>query len=401
MFRNKLKEVALEFIESASWLSKLSGTYHIGYLFPSLGIVDLLTSHLRSNFTPTKDDKKLLYQISAYLTEYVVQCWEECGLGVDVSFDENGGLLLIGGLDVKPLHLQSIFASMLSSLPKELALDRKHYVPVSVQGDYVCLFIQGFLRGAYFEKLKEVDDLFGEDLNAQIDKVIAKQYAMWHEVVSPEVTISHLPELYLACLSSRHFLASEVAPMLKEAKEFVKYFKTLNIDPAMAGRKLSKIFIGSPSEYLSLLGIVLLGGYSNNESSLEKCLPALKVRSYATPLIRSAFCYYREAIGEVADWIGSAGLEKTHIDMIELDLKLGFMPWLRLSTKYIAQNLGEDKALVEFVGYVKEGNFFSAQSTLEAILDQEPSKLELRIQRAFFHYVTKDLKLDMNIAKGF
>jgi hypothetical protein len=63
MSRNKLKVAASEFIENAGWLKNLNKFYYIDFLFPSIGIADLLTSHFRSNFTLGKDDRKLLNRI--------------------------------------------------------------------------------------------------------------------------------------------------------------------------------------------------------------------------------------------------------------------------------------------------------------------------------------------------
>lgn len=392
MSRNNLKAAAAEFIQNASWLKKLSNFYYIDFLFPSLGVVDLLTSHFRSNFTLEKDDKKLLAGICFYLSEYVASCWEECGLDVEVYFDENGALISIRGLSAQPIHLQSTFSLMLANMPKEIAIDRNNKFPFPAQGDFVCSFVQGFLRGAYFENSHDIEALFGADLNEQIDKVLAKQFAKWHEVVTPELTISHLPELYLSCLKNRHFLASEEAPMVKEVKEFIKYFKTLNIDPAMAGRKLSKIFVTSPCEYLSLLGAALLGGLDTKEPSLEEFLPSLKARSYAVPLLRDAFYFYRNAIGYSGDWIKNESNDADSLKLVEIDRQIGFLPWLRLSNKYLGTGFSKEGSLREFLGYLKEGNFFLAQSTLDRELEEDPANIDFRIQRAFFYFVTRDLE---------
>jgi tetratricopeptide (TPR) repeat protein len=393
MSRNNLKQEAESFRDHASWMSEVSSHYLIDYLFPAMGIIDLLTSHLRGNVTLTADDKRLIFQISSFLSEYVSRCWEAAGLEVQVNSDENGTLISILGLDVKPIHLNSTFALMLSSLPKEMYLSRTTAVPMTAQGDYVCTFIQGFLRGVYFEDKEDVNNLFGDDLNASLDKVIALQYAKWHELVFPSLTIAHLPELYLSCLKNKHFLASDMSPMHKEVDAFFAYFKSLNIDPAMAGRKLATIFLSSPSEYLSVLGLALLGGFDAHDTALSVSLPAVYARSFATPLMRNAYYHYRSLIGKDTDWIGLDVVSDAHVEMFEQDLKIGFLPWVKLNPRYVLANIGKDAELRKFFSLVKDGGFFLAQDLLDKILENSPGNLDLRVQRAFFLYVTKDLDL--------
>ncbi len=392
MARRKLNQVASDFIQSSKWLSDSSNLYLVDYFFPSLGVLDLITAHMRANFTLTDADKKLLSEASSFLLEYVVRCWEECGLTCEIVYDENGSLVAIQGLESKPIHFQSIFSMFLANASSQVFIDRKIQIPLAPKGDIICSFIQGFLRGAYFEESAEVDNLFTIEFGESLDRVIARQYGKWHELLFPQVTLAHLPELYLYSLKSRHFLASDQPPLLKEVTAFVEYFKTLGIDPGMAGVKLGSLFLQSPSEYLSLLGVVLLAATDSNEAISDGALSNVKVRSYAVPLVRAAFYKYRELLGIGLDWATKDLLDVSDRLLIEREQMLGLTPWVILDPKYIVEEFNKSEALRSFFNLIKEGDFFESQRLLDTMLEENPADLMLRVQKAHYLYVTGEFE---------
>lgn len=386
---DQVKEDSDRFIETCKWLSTFDPIYMVDYLFPCLGVIDLLTSYLRMKIDKTEENIKFIKEISSFLSVYVKKTWDACGLECELKQFGSDSCIVIRGIEVTSINIESILIGMFGNFPEEIYCDRTNKVPLSIQGDFISIFVQGVLRGAYFQNSEDVRSVFTSEFEQDLNKEISRQVAKWFELTHPKLEFSHLPELYLRCFSSTHFLASEKAPMYKEVEQFVSYFKEMNIDPGMAGRKLWEVFLKCPNEYISMLGVVLLSSLESKEI-MNVDLACLKSKGYALPMLRTAYYEYNSLLSGNGDWSVQEKLSDQVDYQIQTEKFLGLVPWMILSSKYVRTKWESNPKIVTFVRFLVQGIYGSSDAVLDEMIVADPADLELRIQKVQYYFVRRD-----------
>ncbi len=394
MIDEEVRRIAEEFANRWSLASEIAPILLLDGTWPSIGVLDPLTAHLRQteNFSPS--DGQLIKGAAAYLAQLAHDSWRAFHAEVHVGLGEQGifikasaGPLITPG--------QEFVVSVENSLKTLL---RKPPLPFPVVGDFerevladyqlISLFGVGLCTGR---------SPFGEGAWALADDSVFKdntEFVVRHLAVSSARHYSRLyhaeplgqvEELYLRDLIYPPTMMNEKFPGELAIEGCFKFFEEFQISKRDALR-MAHNFALSPDERFSTVGLALYAGLVESEPSAQIIATADR-RGTFMGLLRPAMLLARERAGFRADWSTQDNFDTIDLLRIHIEQVLGLIPWVKLSPRRF-----RDKKLRPLIDALINFDFAEALSLNDKLVSEFPGDLDIRVQRVYLSIISGRLE---------
>lgn len=391
-------KVELEKLKS-DWQSVLGPhpILQLDHTWPSMGVVDALLFSLRGLSEYDERGAGLLRCGALMLAELVERCWAD--FGAQVSVDTNpgvtitaqGGEFLTQGERVE-IQLEADLQQILTSVRNPFPVLGKFLRPVSIDtpmlplyGIGVCTGRSPFGENPWFE----IQDKYFEPYLQKVTKTLAKSSADWFKRVFPEDPLTHVAELYLHSLVYPPTMMAETMPGLKAVEGLLEFAGEYQLKPP-ALKKLGECFAQSPDELLCGAGLALCGALSEDEVDAEILAVSERLGQYAG-LLRPAMLKVRADLGLGGDWIAKAALNEADIRRYLLEVKFGFLPWVKINARRL-QSCAKENDLRELLTACVEFDLQRGIRAADEILTNSPADIAVRLQRIYFDVISGDIE---------
>jgi len=375
----------------ATWSKRLSPApvLRLDSTWPSIGVVDLITFTLRTLTDLNSEEAEQLKNASSYMASLAHQCWTSFGAQV-VLEDTNEGVILRaqGGeyLDSGEEHkfeVEKEFGTMLQVASIEIPVLADFFRPVNFDSNWVSPFSLGVMLGLNpMGSGPWLDRELGE-IQPQIDngtRELARTCAEYYAKVFPDEPLGQVAELYLGDLVYPPSMMKEELPALDAVDGVLRFCKEYKIG-AQGLLDLSSNLARTPDELLSGAGIALYGALGEGDPSPEM-LAVAEAKGVYMGLLRPAMLKAREGVELEGEWIGNESYGDAEAKRFEFELKMGFLPWVKLSSKRLFKP-GNAEPLNYLLSALAYFDMERAMSICDDLISETPMDIEVRLQRIY------------------
>lgn len=364
--------------------------------WPSLSIIDSLTFGLRAEPDVPPALEPMLHGAAAYIAEIVASCWREFCSSVEVIEGSEGiELRGKGGEHFANAELmfpiEQEFRKMLLDVPTSFELFYDTAIPIQIDSNIVHHFtlsvasgLSPLLRGRSYDE-RSLDAPWFEG----VQKQIARQTATNYQRLFPSEAIGQMAEMYLGTLLCPPPLVGEPLPLINAVTNFCEMSKEYGFDVATIER-FASCLVRSPDENCSSLGLILLGAITQNRPSAQIIAVAQRKGSFVG-LLRTAMVAARELLLKREDWLVRGLQTPEQLSHFKVEAALGFIPWVQFPSNLL-KDANYFSSVEEVIRSAIEFDLQSAMAQADKIIEQDPSNLALRIQRARFDIVAGDFE---------
>ncbi len=389
----EIVNIAKRFSRDWSLRTEEAPVLSLDFSWPSVGILDLLTFHIRGENEVSAEDRKIIKGASAYLAVMAFQCWEAFEVSV-VAGENDDGIFLKAERDGKTLLFIAIEQSLFRILkdpPYPFPVIGSSERAVLPDHNYLSLFGIGLMTGlspyAEGEWANEGIEARAADTEKTV-RVLAKSTAEHFGRLLPGEQLGQVAELYLSNLIYPPVMIGEPLPGLQAVRGILAFLKEYNL-PAHAVLELSKSFACSPDELISTAGLSFYSAMVDSGAGLEaiskQVLSVTQTLGNSVGLLRGTMIEVRNSLNLFGDWISEEELTKGGELRAKLEIQLGFLPWLKLPMKRL-----KDKKLKPLLQALSLFDLNGAVKILDEILSESPSDIDLRIQRTYLDLAQGD-----------
>ncbi len=381
----------------ARWESVLSinPAYELDGTWPAIGILDSLTFLLRGQEAHDEIAQELIKGAAASIGVIAHDAWRSAGCDVRLEDLEEGiTLIATSGKGIEAgqkviIRLERELTRILLETKGELPVMSGFTRHVASQENFLSLFAIGaatglspFAEGPWRE---ETIETFTESVGAAV-RLLARQAAEYYARVYPDETLGQVPELYLRGLVFPPMLFQEDYPARRAVKSLLVFCDEYKV-PRQKVLTLAANLARSPDEQLSSAGIAT---YAALMERYEPEFAALcSSKGAFLGILRPAMCDAREHYKLERDWMDAKSFGPEQLKRIELELRLGFFPWVKLRKEKVAE-FADDPALAQLVRALSYFNLNDSKSAADRIIELTPNDIEVRIQRIYLDVIAGD-----------
>lgn len=392
MIQEEVREVAEEF--RGAWASILSPipSLQLDYSWPSIGILDLLSYHLRTREQYTEVDVEIARGMAAYLAVIAYNCWSRFPNNpeIQVRFAETSDRQIVISASGAPcfeegksfsVPITSSIARILEDPPQPFPVFERFCRSVSPEDNLLSLFALGLFSGLTpygsggWEKLTVVQ--FQANLRSA-EEFLATSSAAYYKSTHPYEYIGQSSMLYLNQLILPPAFYDEPAPACRATQMLCRYFKKQQIEKEEI-RRVALNLAASPDELISSTGFAVASALMDEKLSLR--LRALcESKRHFVPLLRPAVLIARQELDLPVDWLQLAKEGRTDeaLSLFIIERHLALLPLVELpATLLISEDYYE---LADALCWQR------AEEALEItkkLINSQPEVDELTLQAAF------------------
>ncbi len=360
---------------------KLDGSW------PAIGVLDLLTFHLRLRSTGDWSHAAIIKGAAAVIAALAHDCWQKMG-AEPRAFVSDVGICLetMKGPGLKEGQRQFIaiereLRRALKALPSPFPVVGEYKQPISIEQNVISLFALGVCTGLSPFGDGPWSDLTPERFEEPLSKALihlASTSAHHYERLFPDEPLGQVGELYLERLIYPPMLMDEELPAWGAVQGMIGFFTEYQV-PRDVMQAVAHNLALSPDELISLAGFTVYAAVLQGEPSPE-ILAIVQGRQRTNGLLRPAMIAAREAMGLGKEWIGQSEYTDEIGNRFVLEKRLGFMPWVSISKGKLRESFTSrpfQSALAAAIDFDLE----NAIALTDSILEETPDDVELRIQR--------------------
>lgn len=367
--------------------------------WPSAGVIDLLTFHLRLRTPSDWSHSALIRGSAAYLAAMAARCWQDFGADANVTMGPTGVVLTAktgpalssGGSTT--VHVERELKKLLRYLPSPFPVLGEFSRMIAIDQNVISLFALGLCtgltpladEGPWLDETPESFKAHVETATKRLAMTSADRYAR----IFPDEPLGQVAELYLERLIYPPALMEEELPALGAVGGLVAFFHEYGV-PREAQRRLAHNLTLSPDELTSHAGFCVYSALLDGNPSAE-IQAIVQGRLRSNGLYRNAMMLARTELGLEGDWIGKSEYTDEIGRRFEIEKLLGFLPWIAISKKKLKESFSNMKfqaAIAAAVDFDREG----AIQLVEEYLDSEPSDIEMRLQRIYLEAIGPESK---------
>ncbi len=365
--------------------------------WPSVSLCDSLTYQLRGKERFSAADNELVRQTAAYLAVLAHNCWERFGVTVEVNSDDHG--IYIKSVDGSAsdknresvVPIEGALKQCLKTLPQPFPVIAEYTFNLSGEHSIYNRFGIGLMTGLspFCEGRWSTETVktFREHIDDAV-KVLARSSADYYARVFPEEKLGQVAELYLSKLIYPPSGMEEVLPAAGAIDSVLDFFEEYKVSQASM-MKVSANLARNPDEVISQIGLSLYGALCDGVPTRE-VIAAAEVKGSYVGVLREAMLRAREKLNLPADWITQGEFTKEEEARFDLELTLGFLPWVKLSKKRIRMKRTD----ANIVPLLERLSYFDLDECIklsDAMLVAAPGDVEVRIQRIYLDMLSTNM----------
>ncbi len=399
MLDPNVQQVMSGFTERWNTYLKIHPALELDGNWPSVGTIDLLTFALRLQQDIPQEADSVVKGAAAYLAFVVDACWSTVANEVSTVHGENGVRIVAQGGEFIPegeevvLEIEQIFRLALRDLPDPFPLFTEVERRISFDSNVVSLLGVCQALGVHQSVAGAWQDATPESLgkaSEQMRKELARQSAEYYARVFPDEPLGAVAELYLSPLVFPPIFVGESLPAVSSVNQVLDFSEQFGVAPEKL-LPLARNLAMLPDETMSVTGIALYAALSTQFPPTE-VLAAAQSKSYLGGLLRHAVTEARARISpDRADWVVRGPQDEIDKMHFAIEEEMLLMPWLYITYDRLAAE-GEWEKLKPFVLSMSAFEIDEAMRACDALVEQEPSDLDLRLQRIKLDMVAGDAK---------
>ena len=355
--------------------------------WPSVGVLDLLTFHLRLRSTGDWTHAAIVKGVAAYIAVLAHDCWLKFGAEPRAFVNDSGVCIeTLRGPFLKEGQRQFIaiekeLRRALKTLPSPFPVIGDYKKLISIEQNMMSLFALGVCSGLSPFGDGPWNEQTPESFEGPLSKTLihlASTSATHYERLFPDEPLGQVGELYLEKLIYPPMLMDEELPAWGAVQGMIGFFTQYQV-PRDTMQAVSHNLAMSPDELISLAGFAMYAAVLEGEPSAEM-LAIVQGRQRTNGLLRPAMIAAREALGLGKEWIGQEEYSDEVGARFVIEKKLGFLPWISISKAKLRESFADlrfQSALAAAIDFDLE----NAITLTDAILEESPDDIELRIQR--------------------
>ena len=367
--------------------------------WPSVGVLDLLTFHLRLRTPSDWSHSAILRGAAAYLAYMAHDCWEAFGATPEVTMGSTGVIMTarsgprLGSGQRVVVHVERELKKLIRFLPAPFPVLGEFSRLIAIDQNIVSLFAIGLCTGLtpVAEEgpwLDETPESFKEQIRLVTVKLAASS-AERYGTLFPDETLGQVGELYLEQLIYPPALMEEELPALNAVNGMIAFFHEFRV-PREAQFRLAGNLALSADEQISAAGFSVYAALLDAAPAVEmQGLVQSRLRSNG--LYRNAMILARTGLGLDGDWIGRENYTEAIGRRFELERQLGYLPWVSISKRKLKEsfsNLNFHSAIAAAADFDRD----SAIDYTDRYLDEAPGDLDMRLQRIYLEAIAPDSK---------
>ncbi len=395
--------------ELTNWFSKYkeySNVYDLDHSWISFSIIDSLLKKFRNNGLQSANESLFFKSAVAHVVVSLSNILNELAIDTNVYLNEENDIIYVVKLDEDcTINIERDILDILVTTPSNIILGNGDLLPLSKESNLLVPYILSILTLSVKVFPQEVHKKYlssHASYHDDLNRIISKQVAAWHERVWPNCHLSHVPEIYLNKVAYPHFLLSEKPPFEESSLGVLSYLKDLGLkigiiegqEKPRVPKQLSsllKAWAMCPDEQISLLAVSLSSVYPNNEEVPAEILASARSKNYSTPLVRESFYKVGEITRNIKDW-SIEGINTASENEINQEKIMNMMPWLSFPNIYLKKNYLKNENLKELVSKIKSLSMSEAEFVVSKMLEETPGDIDLRIQSIRFSYLRGELE---------
>ncbi len=392
MIESKVREILTTFTARWAFLAKCSPVLRLDHTWPSIAVVDAITYHLRGVSDLTSIQIETLSGAACYIGSIAHDVWRASGIQSELSFTEEGVLLrapLGEGGEYYNIPIERVLRRILENPPTPFPVFEEFSQQLAPDQNFVSLLALGIILGRSPFNSSSTEG-FRMQLDGDFDarvKELAKQSAAYYAAIFPNEPLGQVAELYLNQLIYPPETLDESLPCCNAAIgifEFAEQFKLSRTALLKLGRNLAQV----ADTQISDLGIVVVGALTE-ELPDEQIRAVCHAKGKYLGLLRTAMLALRLRLGLPADWILSEKFGEEEKKRLTIERAMGFLPWVKLETKTIGK---WDPKVLEIIANLAGFDFQRSVSGLEELIDEDPRRIDARLQRLYLDIVNADFE---------
>ena len=355
--------------------------------WPSIGVLDLLTFHLRLRSTGDWSHAAIIKGAAAYIAALAHDCWTKFGAEPRAFIDDTGicieahrGPFLKEG-QRHFIAIERELRRALKTLPSPFPVVGDYKKLISIEQNMMSLFALGVCSGLSPFGDGPWSDHSPESFDGPLSKALihlASTTASNYERLFPDEPLGQVGELYLEKLIYPPMLMEEELPAWGAVQGMIGFFTQYQV-PRDAMQGVAHNLALNADELISLAGFAMYAAVLEGEPSAE-ILGIVQGRQRTTGLLRPAMIAARDALGLGAEWIGQDEYTDAIGNRFTLEKRLGFLPWVSISKAKLRESFS-DKRFQSALAAAIDFDLENAIALTDEILEESPDDIELRIQR--------------------
>jgi Flp pilus assembly protein TadD len=287
------------------------------------------------------------------------------------------------------LRIEQELADLLGAMPRPVELLRGFERIIHPIDDWLSPFAVSIFTGLSPSITGPWSIISVENWSERTEKVtqhLATGCADHYGRLFPNEPLGQMAEFYLNGLIFPITEYNEVT-LTKAAKEAGSYLKGLGVDEERL-RALAANLVRLGNDRIAHYGFIL-GAVLGERFSIKEVLFRGSTLGAYGAMLRPAFSTLRAIIAESDDWVVRSEYLPHDTDALLNEMRHGILPWLQMDLEMILQQLKLPRfrelllALISF-------EHAPAVRIIDEIIEEDPKKIPLRVQRAFLDVINGD-----------
>ena len=355
--------------------------------WPSIGVLDLMTFHLRLRSTGDWSHAAIVKGAAAYIAVLAHDCWTRMGAEPRAYIDDTGICIeALRGPFLKEgqrhcIAIERELRRALKTLPSPFPVVGEYKKLISIEQNMISLFALGVCSGLSPFGDGPWSDHTPESFDRPLSQALihlASTAATNYERLFPHEPLGQVGELYLEKLIYPPMLMEEELPAWGAVQGMIGFFTQYQV-PRDVMQAVAHNLALNPDELISLAGFAMYAAVLEAEPSPE-IMGIVQGRQRTTGLLRPAMIAAREALGLGPEWIGQDSYTDAIGSRFALEKRLGFLPWVSISKAKLRESFA-DKRFQSALAAAIDFDLENAIGLTDEILEESPDDIELRIQR--------------------
>jgi len=394
MSEQQVQELARDFANRWSIRPAETAFLTLDFTWPSVGLLDLLTQHLRFKKELTAEDLELARGAAAYLSWLVGLCWRGFGATVELGCDAQQGVFIkatagpkLSEGQVSSLFVEREILKILAAPTSPFKVFKDFRRPITPDQNIITLFALGACLGVspYGEGPWSKED--PESFAPQVEKVmriLASSSADYYQRIFTDEPWGKVAELYLQQLIYPPALAAEELPGFSAAQGLLEFAERYKLGSATL-LKLAANLARFSDETISNVGLITAAALTSSDLSVE-ILAAAQSRGMYTGLLRAAMLYVRNHFQLRDDWLLQSDYVEDDARRYQLEQQLYLLPWVKIPAARV-----RDKKLAAVLAALSVFDLENAIKFSDQYLAETPGDISVRIQRVYLDFLTGDV----------
>lgn len=380
-----------------------SMAYQLDGTWPSLGVIDLLTDSTRGRAEISAFEDAIVAGAAAYLAVMAHECWSL--FGVSVAVEDRGYGVILRALEGPGIPkgeqvvmlLEKELQALLARGGGEIQVFNGFTRPVVPGQNIIAPFALGVFTGlspiAQGAWREETLDSFKEHVDT-VTRFLAAQCADRYGKIYPNEPIGQVAELYLNDLIFPPMLLAEDWPARSAVRGLVRFFKEYKVSVKQM-REVTLNLAASGDELISHAGFAVHAALNDGLEIDGRFLTVAQSKGLYAAMLRPAMLDAREALGKAGEWSYDDQVTKEMEDRISVEMRLGFLPWIKLPAERVAR-AAEDDLMRDFISRCLSFDMVGARRTLDDLVAQDPGDIPIRLQGVYFSVIERNIEQATN-----